>query len=114
MTTIRYVVKVLFPVSWVLPGLSREASGWKPRRSGDETDATDPCAKPLLPPRPPFCKPGVPRREGKEGGISSGSACSGLAASSPPPPLTFLREEARVPPQRLAGGLRAPLVAKSG
>ena len=70
-------------------------------------------AKPPLPRRPPFCKPGVPGREG-EGGRNQRRQQQLLWAGrqSPlPPPLTFLREEAErcsASGRRFAGALSWP------
>lgn len=57
---------------WVLfPSPGSPAFPGKPRleaqAEGDENRTPRIRAKPLLPPRPPFCKPGVPRREGEGG-----------------------------------------------
>ena len=103
---------VLFPVSWVLPGLSREASGWKPRRRGTKTEAINPCK--AAPPAPAsFLQARCPR-EGGEGGRNQRRQQQLLWAGrqSPlPPPLTFLREEAErcsASGRRFAGALWWP------
>lgn len=72
---------VLFPVSWVLPGLSREASGWKPRRRGTKTDATDPCK--AAPPAPASFLQA--RRPTEGGGRRAESAAAAAAAPGWPP-----------------------------
>lgn len=85
---------VLFPVSWVLPGLPGKPRAGSPGGGGRKQTPRI-RAKPLLPPRPPFCKPGVPRREGRRAeSAAAAAAAPGWPPKFPPPPLTFLREEA--------------------
>ena len=90
---------VLFPASWVLPGLSREASGWKPRRRGAKTEATNPCK--AAPPVPAsFLQARCPREGAGRRAESAAAAAAALGWPPKSPPSA-----ADIP----AGGGRARL-----
>ena len=100
------LVFVLFLASWIRPGLSREAVGWKPGGGGSENRGHTSLQR-----RP--SRPGLlaanPGSQGGEGGRnpSGSSSCSGRAANVPS--LHHPHSCGRGPsPPGLAGGSLAP------
>lgn len=96
------LVFVLFLASWILPGLSREALGWKPGGEGGRKRRPHFPATPSLPPWPPCCKPRVPGRGRRAESERQRQLLRARGQRPLPPPPAFLREG----PERSSGGRR--------